>query len=314
MNNKKGLTISMIFQSQSANYGEGVGNIAQLKKMTRSNGKVYTYISRQAMRYNIVQQMGIDNTPVHKVDNSVMQFTPETTIDKFPEIDLFGYMKTSTGKSKKKDKKSNDDTSEESSSKTSTRNAVVRLSNAISLEPYNADMDYANSMGMANRIGTFSGLMQSEIHNSLYAYTITIDLDKVGVECEKDKNGTEKIIINIPNEEKSKRVIDLLDTIQFLYRDIRGRRENFNPVFAIGGVYERKNPYFEDRLKLNKGNLNTDIIKDVIDSCDDTRNNTIIGTINGYFNNYEDIKKILGAKSISEMFNTIKEEVVQYYA
>lgn len=72
--NKNGLTISMIFQAQSANYGEGVGTIAQLKKMTRSNGKVYTYISRQALRYNIVQQMGIDNTPVHKVENSVMQF------------------------------------------------------------------------------------------------------------------------------------------------------------------------------------------------------------------------------------------------
>lgn len=56
MMNKKGLTISMIFEASSANYGEGIGNISSLKKMTRSDGKVYTYISRQAMRYNIVQQ------------------------------------------------------------------------------------------------------------------------------------------------------------------------------------------------------------------------------------------------------------------
>ena len=123
---KNGLTISMIFQAQSANYGEGVGNIAQLKKMSRTNGEVYTYISRQAIRYNIVQQMGIDNTPVDD-KQKVVQFSPNTTITDYPEIDLFGYMKTSKN--------------------TLIRSAVVRLSNAISLEPYKSDMDFLNNMG-----------------------------------------------------------------------------------------------------------------------------------------------------------------------
>lgn len=281
--NKNGLTISMIFQGQSANYGEGVGNIAQLKKMTRSNGKVYTYISRQALRYNIVQQMGIDNTPVD-AEQKVVQFSSNTTITDYPEIDLFGYMKT--GKN------------------TLIRSAVVRLSNAISLEPYNADMDFLNNMGLAKRNNLANALAQSEIHNSLYAYTVTVDLDKVGIDGD----------INIPNDEKAKRVINLLDTIQFLYRDIRGRRENFNPVFAIGGLYERKNPYFEDRLKLNKGNLNIDIINSIIDSCDDTKNNTLIGYVSGYFNNDNAIKDISNIQSVSDMFNNIKKEVEQYYA
>ena len=31
----KGLTITMIFLAESANYGEGIGNITTLKKMTR---------------------------------------------------------------------------------------------------------------------------------------------------------------------------------------------------------------------------------------------------------------------------------------
>ena len=48
--NKNGLTISIISQFQSGNYGEGIGNISQLKKMTRADGKVYTYVSRQALR------------------------------------------------------------------------------------------------------------------------------------------------------------------------------------------------------------------------------------------------------------------------
>ena len=52
---RHGLTVTMIFLAESANYGEGVGNISTLKKMSRGNYEQYTYISRQAMRYNIIQ-------------------------------------------------------------------------------------------------------------------------------------------------------------------------------------------------------------------------------------------------------------------
>ena len=238
-----------------------------------------------AIRYNIVQQMGIDNTPVDD-KQKVVQFSPNTTITDYPEIDLFGYMKTSKN--------------------TLIRSAVVRLSNAISLEPYKSDMDFLNNMGLAKRSNLENALASSEIHNSLYAYTITIDLDKVGI----DTNGD----IEISNEEKANRINSLLDTVQFLYRDIRGRRENMNPIFIIGGVYERKNPYFEDRLKISKKDLNVDILKSIVDSCNDTKENTLVGYINGYFNNDEQIKETLNAQTVSEVFNKLKEEVVQYYA
>lgn len=282
--NKNGLTITMIFDASSANYGEGIGNISQLKKMTRSGGEVYTYISRQAIRYNIVQQMQIDNTPVDNAQK-VVQFSPNTTIKDYPEIDLFGYMKTTKGGQ-------------------SIRSAVVRLSNAISLEPYKSDTDFLNNMGLAKRNGLENALAQSEIHKSLYSYTITIDLDKIGIDDD----------IEIENSEKSERIIKLLDTIQFLWRDIRGRRENLNPLFAVGGIYERKNPYFEDRLKLTKNGLNAGLIKSVKESCEDTQSNTVIGYVPGIFSNEEEIIKMLSPVSISEMFTKLKEEVRAYYA
>lgn len=282
--NKNGLTITMIFDASSANYGEGIGNISQLKKMTRSGGEVYTYISRQAIRYNIVQQMQIDNTPVDNAQK-VVQFSPNTTIKDYPEIDLFGYMKTTKGGQ-------------------SIRSAVVRLSNAISLEPYKSDTDFLNNMGLAKRRELENALAQSEIHKSLYSYTITIDLDKIGIDDD----------IEIENSEKSERIIKLLDTIQFLWRDIRGRRENLNPLFAVGGIYERKNPYFEDRLKLTKNGLNAGLIKSVKDSCEDTQSNTVIGYVPGIFSNEEEIIKTLSPVSISEMFTKLKEEVRAYYA
>ena len=282
--NKNGLTITMIFDASSANYGEGIGNISQLKKMTRSGGEVYTYISRQAIRYNIVQQMQIDNTPVDNAQK-VVQFSPNTTIKDYPEIDLFGYMKTTKGGQ-------------------SIRSAVVRLSNAISLEPYKSDTDFLNNMGLAKRSGLENALAQSEIHKSLYSYTITIDLDKIGIDDD----------IEIENSEKSERIIKLLDTIQFLWRDIRGRRENLNPLFAVGGIYKRKNPYFEDRLKLTKNGLDAGLIKSVKESCEDTQSNTVIGYVPGIFSNEEEIIKTLSPVSISEMFTKLKEEVRAYYA
>lgn len=53
---REGLTVTMVFLAESANYGEGIGNISTLKKMSRGNHEQYSYISRQAMRYNIVRQ------------------------------------------------------------------------------------------------------------------------------------------------------------------------------------------------------------------------------------------------------------------
>ena len=56
---KMGLTVTIIFEAESANYGESIGNVAALKKISRGKGEQYTYISRQALRYNIVNQMGL---------------------------------------------------------------------------------------------------------------------------------------------------------------------------------------------------------------------------------------------------------------
>ena len=68
---REGLTVTMVFLAESANYGEGIGNISTLKKMSRGNHEQYSYISRQAMRYNIVRQANWDQTPVDGKSGSV---------------------------------------------------------------------------------------------------------------------------------------------------------------------------------------------------------------------------------------------------
>jgi len=289
--NKKGLTASFIFEAESTNYGEGTGNVTALKKISRGDGETYTYISRQALRYNIVEQMGISQTPLD-LEGTVIQFHPDATIEEYSEIDLFGYMKT------KKPAKS--------------RAAVVRLSNGIALESYQSDLDFLTNKGLldrynqqADKIKEGGNIAQSEIHKSYYAYTLTIDLDKVGI----DNNDQ----IEVSNDEKENRVNHLLDTVKFLYRDIKGRRENLSPLFAIGGVYDIKNPFFENKLKVKDNRLQTTTIQHVLNLDAQVKEQTKIGYIQGIFNNDVEIEKELNPVSIGEFFAQLKEAVSLYY-
>ena len=278
----------MIFLAESANYGEGVGNISTLKKMSSGNYQQFSYISRQAMRYNIIQQLKWDNTPVDG-KSGVVQFDPGAYIDQYPEIDLFGYMKT-VGKD------------DQSKGGAFTRSAVARLSNAISLEPYQNDMEFLTNMGLAKRNGLENGIAQSEIHRSYYTYTVSIDLDRVGVDGE----------INIPSSEKADRVKKLLDALQYLYRDIKGRRENLSPVFVIGGRYERKNPFFENRIKVENNRLKIQMLKDILED-NMAESNTFVGVLSNMFDNDNEIKEKLSAETVGKAFDHLKEEVDAYY-
>lgn len=286
---RSGLTLSILFEAESANYGEGFGNITVLKKLGRDDRKQYTYISRQALRYNMMQQLGWDNTPV-TAQNKVVQFAPEATIEQYPEIDLFGYLKTSAK-------------TENEKGGSNKRSAVVRLSNAIALEAYRGDMDYLTNMGLAAREKLENAIAQSEIHKSIYAYTITIDLDRVGID------GT----IDLDKQEKARRVKDFLDTVQFLYRDIKGRRENLNPIFVVGGVYQRKNPYFENRLKLKDAKLDLDLLAEALSVADEVKENSLVGSMSSIFANDKEIKEKLNPVSITEVFSKLKAEVDAYY-
>ena len=40
----KGLTISIIFEAESANYGEGVGNVASLKDIKRQGKSIHLHL------------------------------------------------------------------------------------------------------------------------------------------------------------------------------------------------------------------------------------------------------------------------------
>ena len=302
MDNKNGLTITIVFKGESLNYGEGIGNISELKKLSRGNGKVYTFASRQAIRYDIARLGNkMFNWNLETVDKlqGTIQFKEGLSIEDSEEMDLFGYMKTS----KKKDDKDGGST---------TRSAAVRLSNAISLEDYKSDMDFLNNKGLADRINQFPNLANIEQHLSYYTYTVTIDLSKIG------KDGA----IELPNEEKQKRVIELLEIIKVLNRDIRGRQENLSPLFIIGGMYDLNTPYFLGRIKLeNKDDgfsINTNVLKDTMKlkiGENTIENDTKIGIVKDIFKNEQELEIMLPERiyDIQAFFEKLEEEVKEYY-
>ncbi|MFQ6871988.1 type I-B CRISPR-associated protein Cas7/Cst2/DevR [Romboutsia timonensis] len=299
---KKGLTFTVIAQAQSLNYGEGISNIAELKKLTRADGNVYTFASRQCLRYDIVRLASeLFNWNLQVVDKSkgTIQFKDDMTIKDSQEMDLFGYMKTS-----KKDDKDKGGSS--------TREAVVRLSNAISLEAYRSDMDFLNNKGLADRIGEHPNLANVEQHLSYYTYTVTIDLSKVGIDGD----------IELSNEDKCNRVTQLLEIIKILNRNIRGRQENLSPLFVVGGMYDIANPFFLGRVKVegdkNGYKVSSDTIKEVVNSTflgKELKQSTYIGMVEGSFTNKDEFKDILGENllTVDKFFGQLTKGVKEYY-
>ena len=293
----------MIFKAQSLNYGEGLGNISELKKLSRGDGNVYTFASRQALRYDIArmgQQMFNWNLQVVDKSKGTVQFSDKYTIKDSQEMDLFGYMKTV----KKTD---------EEDGGSETRSAAVRVSHAISLEDYRSDLELLSNKGLADRINQFPNLANLEQHLSFYTYTITIDLNKIGV----DKK------IELSKEERAKRVVELLEIVKVLNRDIRGRQENLSPLFVIGGIYPINTPFYMGRIMLEGKDGKFEIKLNALKEAGElevagipVEANTEIGLAEGIFANEEKIKEEYAGKvyHIEQFFKNLEGKVKEYYS
>ncbi|MCF8011638.1 MAG: type I-B CRISPR-associated protein Cas7/Cst2/DevR [Clostridiales bacterium] len=306
MANNKALSLGIIFEGNSMNYGEGIGTVGELKKVTRGNGETYSYSSRQSILYSIRELLAKEFDwnyytvePVGSGDKKVIQYKRDVSIRESEEMDLFGYMKTA-----KKEE-----------GETLKRSAVVRLSHATSLEPYRGDIDYLTNMGMAARCSASNNIANIENHKSLYAYTISADLSRIGVtKKDEDIDG----IIEIEAKQKAKRVNDFLEAVKILNREIQGRAVNMSPLFIIGGLYPIANPYFDGRLRLIPETINLDleIIKSTLNiKIKNTYLNdfTNVGLVPGVFGNENEIKNNLGPISVEDFFDNLKKEVKTYY-
>ncbi|NMA03108.1 MAG: type I-B CRISPR-associated protein Cas7/Cst2/DevR [Clostridiales bacterium] len=260
-----GLTMAIIFQIESPDDEKTSENIKSRRRII--DGKLYrhTYIPIQTLRHNLINQIGMDHEEIG-TDKTALQLDPKATIDKYPEIDLFGYVK------KAEEQK--------------IRLAIVRLSNAVSLESLEGE---------------------DGIKRTYYTYTISADLDKVGTDENDD--------IEIENTEKKDRVINLLDTIRHLHMDVNEEEKELEPLFVIGGVYDFEDAIFHDILGVENNKVDIDKIRNVLKNVpyENVELDTHCGLAKGFFDNDNEIIEKLGAKSISEYFEIIKDKVINYY-
>lgn len=211
------IVLDVVFYGSSLNYDQGSGNYQELKKITKWDGKQYSFVSRYALRYSILEtgkNLGLwciaDATYLQRAgegDKTVIQPAIKTLLSgeilKYTEFDLFGYLITNT-------------------SPQNAREAPVKISHAVSLTPYTYDSHFCGNLGLAKRMVDTTGKMDPNLftveeHQTYYIYTVVIDVDRIGknevylskeegknwkVEI-KENNDKYKIKIKIGNQEST---------------------------------------------------------------------------------------------------------------
>ena len=345
------LTLTIITQkATSLNYGENIGNVSILKKLSLGDNSQITYVSDKALKYDIrrkgKEEKGwrlLDEKVKELIEGSIVRIPEKTKgkkkksektteaeleeildIDKFgkelvenyEEFDLFGGLFTNLIRADGEKVKLPPDIN------SVKRTAPVKITYAYSISKFQGDMDFMNNIEAYNRYIRHieqkdeQVITQSEQHTTHYYYTIAVDLDRIGV-----WEGENQTIDVILPEEKAKRVKDLLDIIRTLSRQIRGRYENLSPIFVIGGIYKIKNPFFMGSIfakETEDGKLLLDVArildcKGIIPEEEKERENTICGLLSGYFANEEEIREKLNCKSVGEVFEELKKKVGEIY-
>lgn len=331
-----GLTLTIITPKVNGlNYGESLGNITTLKKVTLGDGTQKTYISDKAIKYEIRHQGKerfnwrlLDKLLTDLIKNNLKEEKKgkkkETVLDvdefakqlieKYEEFDLFGGLFTNLKAGDKEVKLSGDYDSVK-------RSSPVKVTYGFSIEPFKGDMDFMNNIDAYNRYIKYiekgakeQAIVNTETHVAHYYYTVTVDLDRIGV-WETLEGEKENVLTP---EEKKKRVLELLEVIKNLSRQIKGRWESLAPIFVIGGVFSVKNPFFLDSIKAKeidgKLYLEPEPIKNAIELIPpNERKNVVCGMMGGYFLNEEEIKETFQPVSVAEAFEQLKKQVEKVF-
>ena len=140
-----------------------------------------------------------------------------------------------------------------------------------------------------------------EYSKNLKVYSITNDLDMIG----KDGNFNTEA----DNEEKIQRVKLLLNAVENLSLVVKGNLDNAEPIFAVGGLSDRKTHVFENVVKVRNGEL------DVSDAlCQKLEHGYEAGYLaNGEFKNEDEIIRKLKPQSVDKFFENLYVQVENYY-
>lgn len=286
------LTLTVI-ANMTSNYSETLGNISSVQKVYRG-GKEYATRSRESLKNAICVQAGLYDDLQTSVDGAVQKLVTEDVNAATCKALEGGYMST-------KDV-------------TYIRNSSFYLTDAVSAEPFINDARFHNNLYLATNFANAKDLniqknplecglkpYQYEYDKSIKIYSITVDLEKVGVDQNFDAEAS--------NEEKCSRVLSIIDAVENLSLVVKGNLDNAEPIFIAGGLSPRKTHMFENAVRVIGKNLVVEPIKEKLDmgfSCGLMRN--------GQLGNEDEIVRELNPTTVPKFFNQLREDVKAYFA
>lgn len=289
---KTALTLTVI-ANMTSNYGESLGNISSVQKVYRG-GKEYATRSRESLKNAICVQAGLYDDLQTSNDGAMQKLVTKDINAATCKALEGGYMST-------KDV-------------TYIRNSSFYLTDAISAEPFINDARFHNNLFLATNYAKANGknvqndasecgLMpyQYEYDKSIKIYSLTIDLEKVGVD--------ENFGAEADNEEKCSRVLSIIDAVENLSLVVKGNLDNAEPIFVVGGLSPRKTHMFENAVRVVGKNLVIEPVKEKLDmgfSCGLMRN--------GQLGNEDEIVRELNPKAVPKFFGELREELKEYFA
>lgn len=289
----KALTLTIV-ANMTSNYGEGLGNVGSVQKVYK-NGKAYAIRSRESMKNAIMVQSGLYDDLKVEQDGKVDQKAVSKDINVATNRALEGGYMSTIGDRK-------------------IRRSSFYLTDAISFYPFVNDTRFHNNMYLAQTYAKENGIniqekaanaglmpYQYEYDKSLKRYSITIDLDKVGIDENYDTKAQK--------EERAYRVKALLNAIKNLSLVVRGNMDNAEPIFVVGGIGERKTHYFENVIHIESNQLK--IEEDLKAKLKEGYKSALLKGYN--FENEKEIEEELNAVSIEEFFVCLSKEVDEYY-
>lgn len=162
----------------------------------------------------------------------------QRVFNNYPEFDLFGFMIAERG----------------GHQAALTRVSPVKISHAVSLTPTNIDAHTMANLDMKRRVGgSGSNPVTMEEKADFYIYNVTIDVDRIGKYTVNEHGKDEIGDIKIDDSKPKYRIVNLVDTVLSLKRDIKGRREDLSPWLIILGLYnDGRYETFVDKIRLDR--------------------------------------------------------------
>lgn len=263
-------------------------NISSIKKLTRetdSGVKEFPYVSSQAIRRALRDQLA---TMGHSLSEGVAAkeakgaATTQCNPTDYLDDDLFGYMDATKSETRK-------------------RTSSVRVSPLVAQDSYQGDLDFGTNY-MSAKAGGNPNIFETEIHGGLYRGTILIELDRIG-----SGDGFKD---DIEAQEKAERVEALLDALQNLWSS--GRQSRFladlSPKFVAAAIMTVKAPIFLESVQVSGTTMSGATLDEVLAD----HNNVVLGAAFGSRTGlFEGTPSNTG--TVGEAFSTIKAWVQSCY-